>query len=225
MPIVALASTKGGCGKSTTALILASAFTADGYTVHIIDADPSKRLVKWAANGTLPGGLTVSAADHTTLRKAMNAAAAKADLVIIDVEGSANFSLAIAAQISDAVIIPANLSAPDVEDAVATVALIRDSAGVNSQPTPHGLLWSRVPAAIRSREIAALESQIAESDIFVIGRIVERTAYKSLFSYNTTLANLPKGEVPGLDKANAEAAELAAQVVALIQSAEKENAA
>lgn len=225
MPIVALASTKGGCGKSTTALILASAFTADGYSVHIIDADPSGRLVRWAANGTPPNGLSVSAADHKTLRKAMQAATSSADLVIVDVEGSANFSLAIAAQLSDAVIIPANLSAPDVEDAVATVALIRDSAGVKSKPTPHGLLWSRVPAAIRSREIAALESQIAESDIFVIGRVVERTAYKSLFSYNTTLANLPKAEVPGLDKANAEASALAEQVVALIQSTEKDSAA
>ncbi|MET4666374.1 hypothetical protein [Sphingomonas sp. PvP056] len=59
----------------------------------------------------------------------------------------------------------------------------------------------------------------------MIGRIVERTAYKSLSSYNTTLANLPKGEVPELDKANAEAAELAAQVVALNQGAAKENVA
>ena len=40
MPVIAMASSKGGCGKSTTALILAGAYAADGYTVHIIDADP-----------------------------------------------------------------------------------------------------------------------------------------------------------------------------------------
>ncbi|CAD7341784.1 ParA family protein [Sphingomonadales bacterium 56] len=48
MPVVALASSKGGCGKSTTALILASAIVAAGYKVRIIDADRSARLAKWA---------------------------------------------------------------------------------------------------------------------------------------------------------------------------------
>lgn len=47
MPVVALASSKGGCGKSTTALILASAIVAAGYKVRIIDADRSARLAKW----------------------------------------------------------------------------------------------------------------------------------------------------------------------------------
>ena len=41
--VIAAANSKGGCGKSTTILILAGEYAAQGYRVHIIDADPRKR--------------------------------------------------------------------------------------------------------------------------------------------------------------------------------------
>ncbi|RVT90321.1 ParA family protein [Sphingomonas crocodyli] len=225
MPVVALASSKGGCGKSTTALILASAFTADGYTVNIIDADRSGRLMKWGSHGGLPDTLSVESADEKTLRGAIEASARKADVTIIDVEGSANMGTALAIGYADVVIVPANPSAPDVEDAVATVALIRDTAGMAKRHIPHALLWSRVPPAIRSREIAALANQVLEGGIPVVGQVIERTAYKSLFSYATTLDRLPAGEVPSLDKAKAEATEVAEAIIALIGSQNAEVAA
>lgn len=226
MPVIALASSKGGCGKSTTALILASAFTADGYSVHIIDADRSGRLAKWGSHGTLPAGLTVAAADEKTLRSAIAASAKTVDVTIIDVEGSANMGAALAIGYSDVVIIPANPSAPDVEDAVATVALVRDTAGMARRHIPHAVLWSRVPPAIRSREVAALEKQVLDGGIPVVGQVFERTAYKSLFSYATTLDRLPASEVPKLDKAKAEALQVAAAVIDLIKTqTQTENAA
>ena len=46
--VIAAANSKGGCGKSTTILILAGEYAAQGYRVHIIDADPKKRLIRWA---------------------------------------------------------------------------------------------------------------------------------------------------------------------------------
>ena len=49
--VIAAANAKGGCGKSTTILILAGEYAAQGYRVHIIDADPSKRLLKWGQAG------------------------------------------------------------------------------------------------------------------------------------------------------------------------------
>lgn len=218
MPVIALTSSKGGCGKSTTALMLASAFSSDGYRVAIVDADRSKRLVKWADHGRKPDNVTVTAATHETLRATIKSCQAENDVVIIDVEGSANMSLALAFGSADAVIIPANQSAPDVEDAVATIALIRDTEAIANRKIPHGLLWTRVTQAIRSREVKALEEQIEEAGVPVLGKVSERTAYKSMFSYSATLAGLPSKEVPGLDKAEKEAALLALSVAQLIET-------
>jgi chromosome partitioning protein len=218
MPVIALASSKGGCGKSTAALILAGAYAADGYTVHIIDADRSGRLFKWAAFGTKPAAITASQADEKNLRQEVERARQVADVVLIDVEGSANTSVAFAIGYADVVIVPANPSAPDVEDAISTVKLVRDMGGVARRTIPHALLWSRVPTAIRSREMEALAAQIRQGRIPVLGRVHERTAYKSLFSYATTLDHVPPAEVPGVEKAKAEAATLAAAVGELIRS-------
>ena len=217
MPVIALASSKGGCGKSTTALILAGAYAADGYSVHIIDADRSARLFRWAECGTKPKAITAGRADEKNLRQAVDEARLRADVVLIDVEGSANASVAFAIGFADAVIVPANPSAPDVEDAISTVKLVRDMGNVARRDIPHAILWSRVPTAIRSREMEALEGQVREGGIPVIGRIHERTAYKSLFSFATTLDQLPPRDVPGIDKAAAEAAVLAAAVGDLIR--------
>ena len=225
MPVIALASSKGGCGKSTTALALAGAFAADGYRVHIIDADRSGRLARWAEAGNKPAAITASRADDKTIAREIDAARAAAEIVLIDVEGSANMSVALAIGYADAVLVPANPSAPDVEDALSTVGLIRDTARMARRPIPHGVVWSRLPTAIRSREMSALAAQIAEEGVPVVGELCERTAYKSLFSFAGTLDQLPAGEVPGVEKAQAEAARLAAAVVELIGAASTQEAA
>src|SRR5271169_2035674 len=66
--VILAANCKGGCGKSTTILILAGGYAAQGYQVHVIDADPKKRLVKWAATNAKPKAITVSEANSATIR-------------------------------------------------------------------------------------------------------------------------------------------------------------
>ena len=43
MPIISFANPKGGAGKTTSALILATELAAKGAQVAIIDADPEKK--------------------------------------------------------------------------------------------------------------------------------------------------------------------------------------
>ena len=48
MPTIVFASPKGGAGKSTSAVVLATELAGRGATVAIIDADPNKPVSRWA---------------------------------------------------------------------------------------------------------------------------------------------------------------------------------
>lgn len=222
MAVIALASPKGGCGKSTTAITLAGAYAEQGYTVRIIDADPRQRVARWAEVGTPGDSISVVSADATSIVATIRAAELDAQIVIVDVEGSANMVVPLAISRANFVIIPANPSAADVEDAIATVQIVHDTQTRQHEGSvPHGVLWTRVPT-FQSREFVALASQLAEAGVPVIGQLAERTAYKSLFSYCTTLDQLPPDEVPGTDKARAEGMVLADAVTqAILANQEK----
>jgi chromosome partitioning protein len=222
--VIAAANSKGGCGKSTTILILAGEYAAQGYRVHIIDADPKKRLLRWGQAGVKPEAITVSEANSATMRDEIEKARTVADVVLIDVEGTANAALTLAVAYANLVIIPATISPPDVEDGLATIKLVQDMAHAARRPIPHGFLWSNVPPAIRSREMVNLESQVDQAGVPVIGRIFQRTAFSSIFSFQTTLDELPPSEVSGLDKAKADAIRLTDAIELLTNPVTTSNA-
>jgi chromosome partitioning protein len=214
--LIAIANTKGGCAKSTTTVILAGEYAAQGYTVHIIDADPKKRVLKWGQAGVKPASITVSEANGNTMRAEIEKARSSVDIVLIDVEGTANAALTLAVAYADAVIVPATISPPDTEDGMATVKLIKDISDAARRVIPHGFLWSIVPPAIRSREMANCEAQVEAANIPVLGRVYQRTAFSSLFSFMTTLDELPPSEVSGIDKAKGDAIRLAEAIGKLV---------
>ena len=70
MPTIVFANPKGGAGKSTSALILATQLSLKGADVTIIDADPNKFVHDWAKLGK-PDNITVIAAtSEETTRQA-----------------------------------------------------------------------------------------------------------------------------------------------------------
>lgn len=218
MPVITMASSKGGSGKSTLALVLAGAFAVDDYKVHIIDADRAGRLLDWAKGEFRPANITVSAADEETIQDEIARAKRNgANVVLVDVEGTANLTIAWAAGASDLVLIPANPSTQDVTDALRTQRLLHRSAQNGGRQIPHALVWSRVPS-VRSRDMSQLEKQVAEAGLPIIGSVYERTAYKALFSYQTTLDKMDPKEVPALEKSTREAGHLALNAVAFIKS-------
>lgn len=213
---IAVANSKGGCGKSTMVLILAGEYVAQGYTVHIIDADPSERVYKWVTFEKDRLSITASKANGKTMRAEIEQARRQADVVLVDVEGSANAALTMAIGYSDAVLIPAMLSPPDVEDAMSTFKLVQDMADAGRGHIPCGLVWSNVPPAIRSREMVNLEAQVAAAKIPVTGRVMQRTAFSSMFSFMKPLDELPPSEVSGIEKAKVDAIRLTDGVALLL---------
>lgn len=72
MPVVSFANPKGGAGKTTTALILATRLSESGASVTIIDAAPERWISQWASlprkpeNIAIVGGVTED--DHVAQR-------------------------------------------------------------------------------------------------------------------------------------------------------------
>ena len=59
MPVIAFANPKGGAGKTTSALLLASELAARGARVAIIDADPERWISQWGALPGKPATITI----------------------------------------------------------------------------------------------------------------------------------------------------------------------
>jgi chromosome partitioning protein len=126
MPTIVFASPKGGVGKSTAAVLLASELAGHGGTVTMIDADPNKPQSQWASLPGKPDRLTViDTATEDTIIDEIESAALKAMFVIVDLEGTASMIAGYAMGRADLIIIPSQGSHLDATEAVKAIKLVR----------------------------------------------------------------------------------------------------
>ena len=219
MPTIAFIQPKGGAGKSTSALILAAEL-AKGAQVMVIDADPNAPIAKWMSRGKGAGNLEIiQAGKEDSIFDLIEDAERKAAFVIVDTEGVADLRAAHTMSASDFVIVPSQGSALDQDNAARAIKLIKDQERHIGRKIQHAVLFTRVNAAIRSRGMAMAEKQLAEHGIEVFEtRIIEREAFKAMFSFNTTLDHLNPAEVSGIDKAKTNARAFAHEIITRLKS-------
>ena len=108
--IVAVANTKGGCGKTTLALQLAVARARQGKEVWFIDGDRQQTAsMALTLRTTQPVDAFISCASFcngTLLGRQVRGQAKKWDTVIIDVGGFDSMTIRMALSVSDVVIVP-----------------------------------------------------------------------------------------------------------------------
>ena len=130
MKIIALLNEKGGSGKSTLSINLASALHRRGKKVVLVDADPQGTAREWREsspeNADLP---SVVALDRPELLlssiKSLNA-----DWLIIDTPAKAERMSANVIRIANLALIPVQPSAADIWASAATVKLIQSKLDV-----------------------------------------------------------------------------------------------
>ena len=190
--IVTVATSKGGCGKTTTVLNLAAAYAHKGMNVAILDCDKNSPIVRWKNNGGKAEGLTIyEAKGIKALEKNMKAARQVADVVFIDIEGIADDVLAYACSNSDLVIIPTGASELDVEEANRLVALLATIGTEFGHVIPYSLLLTRTPSAIRPRYLQNIVGTFIQNKIpHFYTELSEREAFKLVFAENKTLFQL-----------------------------------
>ena len=219
MPTIVIASSKGGSGKSTSAILLATALAEHGATVTVIDADINRPLSSWAKYAETPDTLTVlSDVQETTIIDTIEAAAADSQFVVVDLEGTASLMVGLAISRADLVIIPTQGSQLDATETAKTVKLVKIQEKSLRLKIPMGILFTRTSSAIRPRTLRAIEAEFRKAGIRVLNtQIHERDAYKAIFSFGRMLSGLDQDQVRNVPAAAANAKEFMVEVVNLFK--------
>ncbi len=154
MQVIAIVSQKGGVGKSTIAVHLATEATAQGQQVLLLDLDPQGSAMEWAGRrGDRPPD--VSGANPASVGKEIERAKADGyDLVVVDTAPHADHAALQAARAADLVAIPCRPSTFDIAAISATLDLCKLA---NKQAI---VVLNAAP--IRSRVTTEAEEAIAE---------------------------------------------------------------
>jgi chromosome partitioning protein len=128
MKIVALISQKGGAGKTTLAVHLATRAAADGWATAIIDLDPQATAASWGDRRQEEAPEVVSG---QAVRLPALIAAAKdngAEFLVLDTAPNADQTASLAARAADVVLIPCRPATFDLEAITTTLMLAKAAA-------------------------------------------------------------------------------------------------
>jgi len=219
MPTIVFASPKGGAGKSTSAVLLATELALKGAGVTILDADPNKPVSLWAKRAGCPENLTVVAnISESTVIDEIEAAAHKTSFVVVDLEGTASMMVAYAISRADLVIIPTQGSQLDAAEAAKAIKLIRQQEKAFNKKIPYAILFTRTSAAIKPRTLQHIQDEFRKYGILSFQtQLHEREAYRALFSFGGTVESLSPQQVSNLDAAVVNARAFAGEVVTMLR--------
>jgi chromosome partitioning protein len=132
MPVIALLNQKGGVGKTTLSVHLATAL-ADGHKVLLVDADPQGSALDWSAqrqNEGAPAKFPVIGLPKETLHRELAPISLDYEWVVIDGPPRVNKIARSAIVASDFVIIPVQPSPFDIWAAEDVEEIIDECAAV-----------------------------------------------------------------------------------------------
>jgi chromosome partitioning protein len=215
MPTIAFASPKGGAGKSTSAVLLATQLAKNGAKVTVIDADPNKPVSQWARRPGCPAGLSVLAdISEANIIEAIEDAAARTAFVIVDLEGTASMTVAYAISRADLVVIPVQGSQLDAAEAAKAIKLIRQQEKAFGRRIPYAILFTRTSTAIRPRTFQHVRDEFAKHEIPAFRtQMHDRDAFRAIFSFGGTLETLDREQVANVDAAIRNASDFASEII------------
>ena len=219
MPTIVFATPKGGAGKSTSAVLLATELANRGGAVTVIDADPNKPVSLWTRRSDIPKGLTVEAnVSEDTIIDQIEEAARRSAFVIVDLEGTASVMASYAISRADLVIIPTQGSHLDAAESAKAIKLVRSQEKAFGRRIPFTILFTRTSVAIRTRTFQSIEDEFASKGIPMLRtHINEREAYRAIFSFGGTLQTLNEADVSNIKGALINAHAYVGEVVSLLK--------
>jgi len=160
MPTIAIASPKGGAGKSTTAVILGTELAHAGVPVTLLDCDPNRSLTLWASRGALPQRIEVlSDISESDIIRTIKEHDQDGQIVIVDLEGVASRLMSRAISQADLVITPMRGTTVDATIGARTIALIQEEEEALGRSIPFAIVFTTTKA-VRSKQHAGIEASL-----------------------------------------------------------------
>lgn len=181
MPVLSVASTKGGVSKTTLVASLADFWRRQNRRVTALDMDPNKNLLSWVGEDGFPGIDVLAVTEDEVFDVAIERAQ-MADIVVIDVAGVLSRGMLLAFAASDAVLVPAGTSYGDVIEAGRTHSQILAALKAARRHAPDASIRHAAVLTRTNRRAAvtpASRAQLAELGIQVLDADIPlRTAYQ-----------------------------------------------
>lgn len=218
MPVISFANAKGGAGKTTAALLLATELAHQGFRVTIIDADPQRWISQWAdVSGKVRNIEVISEVTLASLQCHLREMASQTDYFIIDLPGARDAMVTTAIGLSDHVLIPVQGSAMDAKGAAQILdllALLKNRANLD---IAHSVVLTRVTSMVTTKALVTIKGLLAARGVNVLDTpIGERIAFKELFETGGTLHLMDAAKVSNVDKARENAGSFAREVLRLM---------
>lgn len=149
--VASFASTKGGVGKTSLVMALATDLRRRGRSVLLLDCDPNRHLAEWVRRRDDSGIAAIDEITEANVRQTVQEHAQRYDFTLIDLAGFGNLTMLYAFSVSDVVVIPTQQSYMDVKETVRTFKVVTDSVGVLRHTPACSVVVVRTQAAIQSR--------------------------------------------------------------------------
>ena len=206
MATLSFATSKGGAGKTTSAIILGTTLARKGHLVTLIDADPAGRLMDWHKQ-TLESSinlknLTVLASEgEGTIADEIEWANSQSDFVLIDLEGAATMTNSVIMAESNLVLLIMGDEQQDAQAVIETVDQIGLLARMARRDIPFRVLFARTEAGRKNRLAQSLNEQVRRNLGSFSTELTRRMAYSALHSDGGDLYHLDSKETYGVDRA------------------------
>jgi chromosome partitioning protein len=192
MPVVTVASPKGGAGKSTASVILATELAHAGAEIVILDCDPNRSITIWASRAPLPQRIAVrSDVGESEIVRTIKAQDADGRIVIVDLEGVASRLVSRAISQADLVLTPMRATTLDATIGVRALALVEEEQEALGRSIRHAIVFT-MTRAIRSKQHTAIEASLKQQSVdVVVPPLMERAAFSALFEFGGDLRTMP----------------------------------
>jgi chromosome partitioning protein len=222
--IFAVANQKGGVGKSTTSIHIASAIAELGKTVIVVDADPQSTVTQWSgkdgtgvadAEDTADGlryPVSNLAATERKIHREIDKLAEHFDYVVVDCPPSVeDFRPSLILLVADIVVMPTSSSPTDFWSSRGFVHLVEQAQAMNDALKP---VWLLNKIEEKRKLTGHIKTAIAETGIPLLQTTVaKRECYMQAAAYGVSCFELTdKGSKAAAHEFRKVVAELLAMV-------------